>query len=172
MTFLGASRCRLRRAAAPSLRGAPYGEPVARARTLWEEGTEPGRLVVALAIAITLSAVLLDIAIHREVSWLFDLAFVGACLTVSLRVRPSDFFTVGVLPPLLMLGAFWILAIASPAIIADPGDGTVQAVVAGLARHAGALITGHALCLGVLAMRQHIYRKRASLSVRPVPPPA
>ena len=139
---------------------------MAHARTLWEEGTESGRLVVALAIAITLSAVVLDLAIDREVSWLFDVTFVCVCLTMSLRVRPSDFFTVGVLPPLLMLGVFWLLAIASPQIIADEGDGAVQAVVAGLARHAGALITGYALCLGVLAMRQHIYRKRASVRAR------
>lgn len=139
---------------------------MARARTLWEEGNEPGRLVVALAIAITLSAVLLELLIHRQVTWLFDLAFVGACLTMSLRVRPRDFFTVGVFPPLLMLGIFWLLAIASPALIADEGDGAVQAVVAGLAQHAGALISGYMLCLATLAMRQHVYRKRASVRVR------
>ncbi|WP_174524587.1 DUF6542 domain-containing protein [Nocardioides jensenii] len=133
---------------------------MARARTLWEEGTEPGRLVAALGIAIALTAVILDLAIHREITWLFDGAFVAACVIMALRVRLADSFTVGVLPPLMMLGIFCLLAFASPGVIADAGDGVVQAVVAGLAHHAGALITGYALCLGALAIRQHVFRKR------------
>lgn len=133
---------------------------MARARTLWEEGTEPGRLVAALGIMVALTAVALDLLINREVTWLFDICFVVACVTMALRVRPRDFFTVGVLPPLLMLGIFIVLGIASPGVVADAGDGTIQALVAGLAHHAGALITGYALCLGTLAMRQHVYRKR------------
>src|SRR3546814_5766927 len=40
------------------------------------------------------------------------------------------------------------------------GDGTIQAVITGLANHSGALISGYALCLGALAMRQQVYRKR------------
>ncbi|WP_200951141.1 MULTISPECIES: DUF6542 domain-containing protein [unclassified Nocardioides] len=143
---------------------------MARARTLWEEGTEPGRLVAALGIAVALTAVLADLAVHREITWLFDLAFVALCVTMALRVRQADFFTVGVLPPLLMLGIFSLLGLASPGVIAAKGDGTVQAVVAGLAHHSGALILGYALCLGVLAMRQHVYRKRAAGPVQIVPP--
>nr|WP_206064991.1 DUF6542 domain-containing protein [Nocardioides sp. JQ2195] len=118
----------------------------------------------------------LDLVVNREVTWLFDVVFVMTCVTMALRVRPSDFFTVGVLPPLLMLGIFVILGVASPSVIADAGDGTIQAVVAGLAHHAGALITGYALCLGSLAMRQHVLRKRrrptAPRSRIPAPRPA
>jgi hypothetical protein len=138
----------------------PYDERVARARTLWEEGTEPGRLVAALGIAVALTTVLLELVIHARIGWFFDLVFVLVCCATALRVRPSDFFTVGVLPPLLMLGVFWLLALAAPDTIADADDGTVQAVVSGLAHHAGALVTGHSLCLGALAMRQHVYRRR------------
>lgn len=133
---------------------------MARARTIWEEGREPGRLVVALGIAIAFSAVALDLVVNREITWLFDIAFVVGCVTMALRVRPADFFAIGVLPPLLMLGIFVVLGIASPGVIADPLDGTIQSVVTGLAHHAGALVTGYGLCLGALAMRQHVYRKR------------
>lgn len=131
-----------------------------RARTLWEEGTEPGRLVAALGIAVALTAVLVELVIHRQIGWFFDLIFVLVCCAMALRVHPRDFFQVGVLPPLLMLGVFCILALAAPGSIADDRDGTVQAVVTGLTEHAGALISGYGLCLAALAIRQHIYRKR------------
>lgn len=145
---------------------------MARARTLWEEGTEPGRLVAALGVAIALTAVLLDLSVQGEITWIFDIAFVAACVTMALRVRPSDFFTVGVLPPLMMLAIFWLLALVSPGVIADRGDPAVQAIVSGLAHHAGALITGYALCLSILAMRQHVLTKRSAGPGRTVPRPA
>lgn len=134
---------------------------------MWEEGREPGGRVVALGVAIALTAVAAELLIHGEITWLFDLIFVILCVTLALRVRPSDFFMIGVLPPLLMLGVFFLVALNSPAVIAHEQDGTIQALVTGLASHAGALITGYALCLGSLAMRQHIYRKRAEGRVRP-----
>lgn len=124
------------------------------ARTVWEEGHEPGRRVVALGLALALSVVALDLAIAGRISLLFDLCFVAVCVALALAVRPADFFTVGVLPPLIMLAVFVILAIARPATIAHPEDGVVQAVVSGLSTHAVALGVGYALCLGCLAVRQ------------------
>lgn len=145
---------------------------MAQARTIWEEGTEPGGRVVALGIAVALTAVAAELLIHGEITWLFDLVFVALCLTLALRVRPSDFFIVGVLPPLLMLGVFLLIGVSSPAVIAHEQDGTIQALVTGLTSHAGALISGHALCLGSLAMRQHVHRKRREgLAGRPAPRP-
>ncbi|MDN5894495.1 MAG: hypothetical protein L0H93_10760 [Nocardioides sp.] len=144
---------------------------MAQARTVWEEGTEPGGRVVALGIAVALTAVALDLLVHAEITWLFDLLFVGLCVALALRVRTRDFFVVGVAPPLLMLGVFALIALSSPELIAHEQDGTIQALVTGLANHAGALITGYALCLGCLAMRQHVYRKRAEGAPRrPVHP--
>ncbi len=124
------------------------------ARTVWEEGHEPGRRVVALGLALALSVVALDLAIAGRISLLFDLCFVAVCVALALAVRPADFFTVGVLPPLIMLAVFVILAIARPATIAHPEDGVVQAVVSGLSTHAVALGVGYALCLACLAVRQ------------------
>lgn len=134
---------------------AAYRGDVTEARTLWEEGREPGRQVVALGVAVALTVVVVDVALAGRVSLFFDLCFVALCVALALAVRPTDFFTVGVLPPLIMIGVFVLLGMARPEAIADPGDGVVQAVVSGLSHHSGALVAGYVLCLATLAYRQH-----------------
>ena len=47
-----------------------------------------------------------------------------------------------------------LVGLASPAAIAHPEDGLVQAVVSGLSTHAMALGIGYALCLACLAVRR------------------
>jgi hypothetical protein len=109
---------------------------------------------VALGLALALSVAVVDLAVAGRVSLVFDLSFVLVCLALALAVRPEDFFTVGVLPPLIMLTVFLILAVTRPATIAHRGDGVVQAVVSGLSTHAVALGVGYGLCLACLAVRQ------------------
>jgi flagellar biosynthesis component FlhA len=143
-------------------------------RTLWEEGHEPGRQVVALAAALALSGVVVDLTLGGDLGLLFDLAFVGLCVAVALLVRPRDFFTVGVLPPLLMLAVLVLLELARPAVLGEPQDGAVQSVVTGLAHHAGALVVGYLLCLAVLAVRHRFVtrgreRQAANLPGSPAP---
>jgi hypothetical protein len=135
---------------------------VSQRRTLWEEGHEPGRQVVALGLALALTAVVVDQALTGSVGLLFDLCFVLICVGTALAVRPSDFFTVGVLPPLLMVVVFVLLGAARPAVIADPGDGVIQAVVSGLSHHSGALVVGYALCLMTLAVRHRVLSGQAA----------
>ena len=129
---------------------------MSHARTVWEEGREPGREVVALGVAVALTAVLADLTLTDEIGLLFDVAFVLLCVLLALRVRPADFFTAGVLPPLLMVGVFVMLGVGRPATIAEPGDGAVQAVVSGLSHHSEALVTGYLLCLAVLLVRSRV----------------
>jgi len=129
---------------------------VTRAHTLWEEGTEPGRQVVVLGVAVTLTVVALDIFLNSRLTTVFDVVFVALCVALALLVRPRDFFTVGVLPPLLMLGAFLLLGSVATDAVAHRSDGLVQAVVTGLARHSTALIVGYALCLACLAIRHKV----------------
>lgn len=136
-------------------------------RTLWEEGHEPGRQVVALGLALALTAVVLDQWIVGHVGLLFDVCFVLLCIATALAVRPADFFTVGVLPPMLMVVVFTMLGATHPDSIADPGDGVVQAVVSGLSHHAGALVTGYLLCLAILAVRQRVQASKRSGSPAP-----
>jgi hypothetical protein len=129
---------------------------VTHARTLWEEGREPGPQVVALGVALALTVVTVDLALVGRVSLFFDLSFIALCVGLALAVRPTDFFTVGVLPPLIMVGVFVLLGLTQPEVIAHPRDGVVQAVVSGLSRHSGALVTGYVLCLACLAIRHRV----------------
>ena len=130
------------------------------ARTLWEEGHEPGRQVVALGLALSLSVVVLDVGTRGEVDLLFDIAFVAVCLAVALLVRPEDFFTAGVLPPLVMLAVFALVAVSHPHALGPRDAGYVATVVGGLAQHAVALGIGYAGCLLCLAIRDRFVRGR------------
>lgn len=131
------------------------------ARTLWEEGRQPGHEVVALAAALTMTAVTVDLLLDDSLSYFFDLSFVSVCVGVALAVRPRDFFAIGVLPPLLMLTVCVLLALADTDVLARPTDGVVQATVTGLAHHMVALGTGYSLCLAVLVVRQRVGRRPA-----------
>jgi hypothetical protein len=127
---------------------------VSNRRTLWEEGRQPGRQVATVAVAVTLVVVVLNLLLSGRITLFFDLAFVAVCVGAALSVRPRDFFVVGVFPPLLMFFTVTMLALVDRSAVADGTDALVQAVVSGLAHHAGALVAGYALTLGVLALRQ------------------
>jgi hypothetical protein len=112
--------------------------------------------MVVLGVAVSLTVAVLDLILTGGLSLLFDLVYVALCVTLALRVRPADFFTVGVLPPLMMLGVFWLLGLVTPGSIAGDDDGTVQAVLTGLADHSRALVIGYGLCLACLAIRRSV----------------
>jgi hypothetical protein len=157
--------------------GPPYGESVSSVRTtpgktLWEEGRQPGRLVRTVAVACLLVVSVVDVLVFERLSLLFDLTFVALCVSAALSVRPRDFFIVGVLPPIMMLGIVAMLAAVSRGSVAEPGDGLVQATVSGLAHHAGALVTGYASTLALLALRQVAIRNAGALRSRPGRPAA
>ncbi len=123
-------------------------------RTLWEEGRHSGRLVRTVTATILLAVALVDTVAFDRLTVLFDITFVVVCVGAALAVRPRDFFVVGVLPPLSMLVIVAILAAFERSAVADAGDGVAQATVSGLAHHAGALVVGYTLTLGILALRQ------------------
>ncbi len=123
-------------------------------RTLWEEGREPGRDVAALTFAVLLTALVVDLLLSEDLGLLFDLTFVTLCVTAALTVRPLDYFTVGVLPPIAMLATMLLLAVTEPGSVAHRTDGVVQATITGLSSHSVALVTGYLLCLGLLAVRR------------------
>ncbi len=105
----------------------------------------------------------MNLLLTGDLSLVFDLAFVAFCLVAALAVRPRDFFVVGVLPPLLMLATITLLAVFARTAVADEVDSLIQAVVSGLAHHAGGLGAGYALALGVLALRQVASRNSGRL---------
>lgn len=124
---------------------------------LWD-GRTPGQEVAALAVALTLTVAATEITLVGHLRLFFDLCFVAICLASALLVRPRDFFTVGVLPPLLMLGTMVIVALNGPKVIAHAHDSTLQAVITGLAHHSVALFAGYAVCLVTLLARQRLAR--------------
>lgn len=124
---------------------------------LWE-GRTRGSEVCALATALTLTVATLEITLAGQLGLFFDLCFVVICLVAALMVRPRDYFTVGVLPPLLMLATMVLVALNGPKVIANPHDSIVQAVITGLAHHSVALFAGYAVCLLTLLARQRLPR--------------
>ncbi|WP_036555308.1 DUF6542 domain-containing protein [Nocardioides insulae] len=137
---------------------------MAHARTIWEEGRESGSQVVALGLAVSFSAAGADLLLYDRIGLIFDVVFVLLCVALALLVAPQALFTVGVLPPLLMLATFTLLGFTRPDAIAHPDDGVVQAVVSGLGTHSVALFVGYALCLACLAMRRRVAEQRARLT--------
>jgi hypothetical protein len=122
-------------------------------RPFWD-GTSRGTEVVALCVALTLTAATAEISVSGHVRLFFDVCFVAVCATAALLVRPRDFFTVGVLPPLLMFGTMVLVALNGRAVVADRHDSLVQAVVTGLAHHSVALFVGYAAALTILVLRR------------------
>lgn len=124
----------------------------------WWQGSTPGGEVAALSTALVLTAAAAETAFVGRLGLFFDLCFILVCLAAALMVRPRDFFTVGVLPPLLMAGTMVLVALNGPKVIAAAHDGVVQAVVTGLAHHSLALFVGYAVCLLTLLARQRAAR--------------
>ena len=135
-------------------RPSPRREPL---RPVWD-GVSRGSEVVALASALTLTAATVEIAVGGRLGLFFDVCFVAICLASALLVRPRDYFTVGVLPPLLMFGTMVLVALNGTRVIAHRHDSVVQAVITGLAHHAVALFIGYAVCLVTLVLRQRAGR--------------
>lgn len=121
----------------------------------WEAGREPGRQVVSLGVAATLTAVSIDVLLVGRLSLFFDLSFMVVCLALAALVRRRDFFLVALLPPVLMTAVFGFTALVARSTVADPSDSLLQAIVSGVATHGVALFIGYALCLGWLGWRLH-----------------
>ncbi|MCP3422857.1 DUF6542 domain-containing protein [Nocardioides pinisoli] len=120
-----------------------------------QAGQEPGRQVVLLGVALTLTAVAVDVLLVGSLTLFFDLCFMALCLGLAALVRRQDFYLVALLPPVLMVAVFAFVSLVARDAIADPRDSVLQAVVSGVATHGIALFVGYALCLGWLAWRLH-----------------
>ena len=121
-----------------------------------------GSRVMRLAVLSGLLVLALDLAINSRLTLLFDIGFVLLCVAAALAVRPRDFFHVGVLPPLLLLGFITLVASIRRSWVAESGDGLIQAVVSGLAHRASGLLAAYLLALAVLAIRQRVLKRRYS----------
>jgi hypothetical protein len=110
--------------------------------------------VIRAAVSALLLVILVSLLLGNRIGIGFDVAFVAVCLAAALWVHPDDFFTVGVLPPLLLAATVVVLAVVDRAAVARADDALLQGIVSGLAHHAIALVIAYALTLAVLALRQ------------------
>ena len=141
-----------------------YREEVS-APTLWEEGRWSGRRVTRFSMLAAALLVAVDLSATGRLERIFDSGFIVLCVGMALAIRPRDFFRVGVLPPMLLLGTCVLLGLGHRAAIASSGDGFVQSVISGLARHSGPLLAGYALALAVLAIRSRVLRRHGTGAV-------
>lgn len=112
--------------------------------------------VLVSAIGVV-GAAALQLLLTDRLGIFFGICFVLASLTAALTVRSDGFFTVGILPPLLLLGVLTAVASIRPSAIDAPGladdAGLVQRVIAGVVSQAAALVIGHGLAIAVLGVR-------------------
>ncbi|MGZ5371328.1 DUF6542 domain-containing protein [Aeromicrobium sp.] len=115
-----------------------------------------GQAVVFACIAMA-SIALLDLLGDGKLGVLFSVGFILVAVTTPLSVEVRALFAPGILPPLLMIGSILVLAIVSPSAIPAEGladsAGTLQRLIAGVIDQATALVVGHLLALGVIAVR-------------------
>ena len=128
-----------------------------------------GSRVIRLSVLAGLLLLGIDLAINRHLTLVFDIGFVLICVGAALAVRPRDFFQVGVLPPLLLLGLVTLVALVQRDWVAEAGDGLVQAVVSGLAHRATALLAAYVLTLAILAVRQRVLTAHSKREGSPAP---
>ena len=127
--------------------------------------------MVRATAVILVPVVLASLLVGNRLGLFFDIVFVLVCVAAALAVRPKDFFTVGVLPPLALLTTVVVVAAFDRAAVSKADDSFVQAVVSGLAHHALALMIGYGLALAVLALRQVALRHHGALRFRNAPSP-
>jgi hypothetical protein len=113
--------------------------------------------VVAVSAACLGGAAAVQLALTDHLGVFFGICFVLAALTAALLVRTDGFFTVGVLPPPLLLGVLAAVGAVDPSAIDAPGlsddAGLLQRVIAGVVSQAPALVIGHGGALGVIGLR-------------------
>jgi hypothetical protein len=113
----------------------------------------PGRGIILLSLLAAFAVAAADISLNDRLSLLFSLGFFLIGPLCALSVRRSDLFTAGVLPPLLLAAVIGVLAIAMPSAVNTPSGSISHAWVAGLAHHAGGLVSAHAAALLLIALR-------------------
>ncbi len=119
----------------------------------------PARGVVLISLLAVAGCAGIDLLLTSAITMFFDLCFIVVCLVSAMAVRRRDFFTAGVLPPLVFAAVVAVLAARDPATFVTTG-GMTKAFMTGLAEHATALVVGYAIVLATLAGRLSAARTR------------
>ena len=133
----------------------PAGRPAA--------GGGIGRLTglgVSLVLLVgCLGGALFDLLLVGGPAWALVALYIGACGYTAGRVRPADWFTALVAPPLAFAAAVIVLATLMPDTFGSGVLGLVATVVEVLAGKAKALYFGAALSAVVLLVRRNRTRR-------------
>lgn len=112
---------------------------------------------IVLACSAMAIVTILDVMADGRIGLLFSVGFILIAVTTPLSVDVRSLFAPGILPPLLMIGAILAVAILHPSAITSDGlsssAGALQRLIAGIIDQATALVVGHLLALGVIALR-------------------
>jgi Domain of unknown function (DUF6542) len=112
----------------------------------------PGRGVILLSIVACAVCALADCALTGTLTMFFDLCFVTICLVGAMAIQRTDLFTAGVLAPLVFGAVVFVVAVGVGGAFVDGGS-LSKAFFTGLAAHAGALVAGYGVALGVVGGR-------------------
>lgn len=127
---------------------------------MWEEGRWSGNRVTRFSVLLCVLVGGFDLLVTHRIGVVFGIGFVLVCVIAAMAVRPQDFFRVGVLPPLLLLGCAMVLSLVARGSVVDQQSGYLQGVISALARGAGGLMAGYLLALVLLAIRHHMIGRR------------
>lgn len=112
--------------------------------------------VVALAVVALAVVTGLDL-LDGRLGFVFSLGFVLVVLTAPFSVDARSLLTTGVMPPVLLIAALWVVALLAPqAIVIDglPADaGTLARTLAAVIDHGVTLVVGHVLALAAVVAR-------------------
>jgi len=105
----------------------------------------------------TATIALLDVMVDGRLGILFSVGFILVAVTTPLSVDVRALFAPGILPPLLMIGSILAFAVFAPSAIPSEGladsASALQRLISGVIDQATALVVGHLLALGVIALR-------------------
>lgn len=127
---------------------------------MWEEGRWSGSRVTRFSALLCVLMACSNLLLTHRIGTIFSLGFVLVCLIAAMMVRSQDFFRVGVLPPLLLLGCAMVLSLVARGSVVDQQSGYLQGVISALARGASGLMAGYLLALAVLAIRHQVIGRR------------
>ena len=116
--------------------------------------TAQGAVALAvLALAVVTGLDLLD----GRLGFLFSLGFVLVVLTAPFSVDARSLLPTGVMPPVLLIVALWVVALVAPQAIAIDGlptdAGTLARTLAAVIDHGITLVVGHVLALAAIVAR-------------------
>lgn len=127
-----------------------------RTPAAWAQHDLSARQAIWCAVGAMTLVTMLDL-LDGRLGLLFSVGFILIAGTASLSVDLDSLFPTGVLPPVLLFGTLWLVAVVSPSAIQVDGlaatAGVMARLIAGVIDHGMTLVIGHGLALGIIVLR-------------------